>query len=246
MLTSLHAPANVVVVGSTGGIGAALTEKLSAHPNLGTLHTIARRDDDHRRLNAIHHLADITDESAVKRAADDIAAAGPIDLAIVATGLLHRSDGIAPEKSLKELAPDALASVFETNCIGPAVVAKHLLPLMRKHEKTVFAAISARVGSISDNRLGGWVSYRASKAALNMVLKTLAIEHARRWPESIVAGLHPGTVDTALSKPFSKRVEPDRLFTPAHAASCLLDVIDRLVPGDSGNTFAWDGARIPF
>ena len=117
---------------------------------------------------------------------------------------------------------------------------------MRKGEKSVFAALSARVGSIADNRLGGWVSYRASKAALNMVLKTLSIEHARRWPESVIVGLHPGTVDSALSRPFNKRVEAGKLFTPERAARQLLDVINVLAPADTGYTYAWDGKRIPF
>ena len=117
---------------------------------------------------------------------------------------------------------------------------------MRKKSKTVFAALSARVGSISDNRLGGWYAYRASKAALNMLLKTLAIEYARRYPESIVAGLHPGTVDTGLSRPFTRRTPEGRLFPAERSARHLLSVIDGLRPEDSGGVYAWDGQRIEY
>jgi NAD(P)-dependent dehydrogenase (short-subunit alcohol dehydrogenase family) len=124
------------------------------------------------------------------------------------------------------------------------MVAKHFLPLLRKGRKTVFAALSARVGSISDNRLGGWSSYRASKAALNMLLRTLAIEHARKWPDSVVVALHPGTADTALSKPFSSRVPAERLFSPSRSAGYLLGVIDDLKPSTTGGFFAWDGTPI--
>jgi NAD(P)-dependent dehydrogenase (short-subunit alcohol dehydrogenase family) len=126
------------------------------------------------------------------------------------------------------------------------MVAKHFLPRLRTGHKTVFAALSARVGSISDNRLGGWASYRASKAALNMLLKTLALEHSRRWPDSVIVGLHPGTVDTALSKPFSSRVPAERLFEPSQSARYLLGVIDDLTPTATGGFFAWDGTPIDY
>ena len=137
-----------------------------------------------------------------------------------------------------------MARSFSVNAIGPALVAQAFLPLMAKDNKTVFAALSARVGSISDNRLGGWYSYRASKAALNQYLRTAAIEQRRRWPQCVVVGLHPGTVDTPLSKPFQKNVPKDGLFTPSQSAERLLDVIDRLQPADTGHLFAYDGNRI--
>lgn len=246
MLDSLHRPASIAVVGSSGGIGAALVRQLADDESVETIHALSRSGNDALPGKATHHFIDITDEDSVRRAADAVAESGPLDVMITATGMLHQGTEIAPEKAMRELSPDALAAVFAANCIGPAIVAKYFLPLMRKGEKSVFAALSARVGSIEDNRLGGWVSYRASKAALNMVLKTLSIEHARRWPESVVVGLHPGTVDTALSRPFSKRVEPDRLFTPERAARQLLAVVDGLAAADTGYTFAWDGKRIPF
>ena len=153
----------------------------------------------------------------------------PLDLVIVATGLLHAEDGFGPEKSLRDLDADALARSYAVNTIGPALVAKHFLPLMRRDGKSVFAALSARVGSISDNGVGGWYGYRAAKAALNQMLKTASIEHARRWPEGVVVGLHPGTVDTGLSKPFQRNVADGKLFDAAYSAGAMLDVLDGLV-----------------
>jgi NAD(P)-dependent dehydrogenase (short-subunit alcohol dehydrogenase family) len=130
------------------------------------------------------------------------------------------------------------------NAIGPALVAKHFLPLLARGRSTAFAALSARVGSISDNRLGGWYGYRASKAALNMLIKTLSIELARTRPEAVCVALHPGTVDTRLSGPFQRSVAPDQLFTPEVSGRHLLRVLERLVPSDSGGCFAWNGKAI--
>jgi len=140
----------------------------------------------------------------------------------------------------------ALEKVLRINTVGPSLVAKHFLPLLQKDSKSVFACLSARVGSIEDNRLGGWYAYRASKAALNMILKTLSIELARSNPNAICVGLHPGTVDTALSMPFQGNVKPDKLFTPGKSASALLSVVNRLRQTDTGKCFAWNGEVIPY
>ena len=129
--------------------------------------------------------------------------------------------------------------------IGPALVAQAFLPKLAKNKKTIFAALSARVGSISDNRLGGWHSYRASKAALNMLIKNFSIEVARKNKQAIIVGLHPGTVDSRLSKPFQKNVKPEHLFSADYSAKKLLQVIDQLTVKDSGGCFAWDGKKIP-
>ena len=246
MFTSLSRPANVVVIGASGGIGSALTARLAADPSVGIVYAASRSAPVNLPDPVVYHPIDTTDENSVLRAATEIGARAPLDLVIVATGILHDGDDLMPEKSMRDLSPGSMATVFATNCTGPAIVAKHFLPRMRKGAKTVFAALSARVGSISDNRLGGWLSYRASKAALNMALKTLSIEHARRFPESIVVGLHPGTVATGLSRPFSSRVEPGKLFTPDQAAGYLLAVIDSLEVSDTGNTYAWDGNKVPY
>jgi NAD(P)-dependent dehydrogenase (short-subunit alcohol dehydrogenase family) len=143
------------------------------------------------------------------------------------------------------MTPEHLLRDYRINTVGPALVMKHFAPLMLREQRAVFAALSARVGSISDNRLGGWHSYRASKAALNMLLRNLAVELGRSHPQAVVAGLHPGTVDTGLSRPFQKGVADGKLFAPAYSAERLLAVLDGLTPADSGGVFAWDGARIP-
>jgi NAD(P)-dependent dehydrogenase (short-subunit alcohol dehydrogenase family) len=162
---------------------------------------------------------------------------------IVATGLLH-AQRVAPERSNSALDAAQLLRLYAVNAVGPALIAKHFLPLLPRAEPSVFAALSARVGSIGDNRLGGWHSYRASKAALNMLIRTMAIELKRTRPDAILVGLHPGTVDTKLSKPFQRGVPEGRLFTPDESAKHLLAVVDGLGPQDSGGVFAWDGTRI--
>ena len=188
---------------------------------------------------------DLGDEASIAESIARATSDAPLDLVIVATGILHR-DALQPEKSMRELDADSMMDLLRVNTIGPALIAKHALPLMRRGHKSVFAALSARVGSIGDNRLGGWASYRMSKSALNMMLRTLAIEQARKLPDSIVVALHPGTVDTGLSKPFTARVPQSRLFAPGQAAGHLLDVIEELTPDDTGGFFAWDGSRIGY
>lgn len=239
LLTTFHPRPNVAIIGASGGIGSALVDLLSADEAMHSITAFARSMSE-------PDFIDITDEDSVARAAELAAANGPLDLVLVATGILHNDEGIQPEKSLRDISRATMEEVFLVNAIGPALVAKHFLPKMRKGAKTVFAALSARVGSISDNYLGGWSSYRASKAALNMLLKTASIEHARRFPDSIVAGLHPGTVDTRLSQPFARNVPANSLFTPEFAAQKLVSVVDGLVASDTGKLFAWDGARIEF
>ena len=168
----------------------------------------------------------------------------PPELVLVATGVLTLTDGTGPEKTYRQLDAATMAEILAINTIGPALVAKHMLPLLRRDRRTVFAVLSARVGSISDNRLGGWHSYRASKAALNMLMKTFAIELARTHPLAVVVGLHPGTVDTALSTPFQRGVPADKLFNPQQSAQALLDVIEHSGPADSGSVFDWRGERV--
>ena len=158
---------------------------------------------------------------------------------------LHDGEALRPEKTWRALEGVALERVYQVNAIGPALVAKHFLPLLARDRKSVFAALSARVGSISNNQLGGWHAYRASMAALNMLLRTFAIEPAWRNPRAACVGLHPGTVDSRLSAPFQANVPEGKLFTPGFAASRLLDVLDRVTPEDSGKVFAWDGEIIP-
>jgi NAD(P)-dependent dehydrogenase (short-subunit alcohol dehydrogenase family) len=224
---------SAVVVGASGGIGAAVADGLAASGRFATIHRLSR---------SVTGL-DLEDEASIAAAAGRIADGPAPVLIFVATGVLHH--GEAPERSFRAMTAEHLLRDYRVNTVGPALVAKHFLPLLPRDRRAVFAALSARVGSIGDNRLGGWHSYRASKAALNMIVRNLAIEMARSHPHAIVAGLHPGTVSTGLSEPFQKGVSPEALFTPAASAGYLLGVLDGLTPGDSGGVFAWDGARIP-
>lgn len=234
------------VLGASGGIGAALVAELLASGRYDTIHA-GSRSPMPTTSGVMPFSFDLTDESTIAKAAAAIAATGPLDLIIIATGALQdTATGMAPEKSFRAIDPAVMAQVFAINTIGPALIAKHFLPLLPRARRCVLAAISARVGSIGDNRLGGWHSYRASKAALNMLIANFAIEAQRRNPQAMAVALHPGTVDTALSAPFQTGVAPDHLFTPHYSASCLLRVIDTLTPADNGGLFAWDGARIPF
>lgn len=244
-LDHLKDGANVVIAGASGGIGAEFVRQLSASPRIGRVFALYREPPASAAAGVENLACDLTDEGSIRAAADAVAAHGPVDAVIVASGLLHRGD-IQPEKTLRSIDAESMLEVFRVNTIGPVLLAKHFLPLLRRDARTLFAALSARVGSITDNRLGGWASYRASKAALNMLLRTAAIEHRRRWPETVVVALHPGTVDTPLSSPFQGRVPEGKLFTPAFAVERLLDVLNGLDAADSGGFFAWDGQPIEF
>ena len=233
------------MVGAAGGIGSALVRLLSDDERVSVVHALTRSPGYPVDGKVWHCSVDITQEATIQNAAERVTAAAPLDLVIVATGILHRDD-IKPEKSMRDLDAHTMTEVLAVNAIAPALLAKHFLPRMNRSGKTVFASLSARVGSIGDNRLGGWASYRASKAALNMLLKTLAIEQARSRPESIVAALHPGTVDTPLSAPFQSRVGQGKLFTPDAAANYLLEDSDTLGPPVSAGFFAWDVSAIDY
>jgi NAD(P)-dependent dehydrogenase (short-subunit alcohol dehydrogenase family) len=223
-----------MIFGTRGGIGAALADALEQDPNYAQVIRL------HRESNP---LFDIMDEASIADAAASLAGTyPPISMVIVATGVLHSTQK-GPEKSLRELDPDWMMENFRINAVGPALVAKHFLPIMAKQGPICFAALSARVGSISDNRLGGWHSYRASKSALNMFIRNIAIEWQRKNPQSIVVALHPGTVETALSAPFKGNPAHER-FTPARAAGDMLNVLHGLKPEQSGQIFAYDGSLI--
>jgi NAD(P)-dependent dehydrogenase (short-subunit alcohol dehydrogenase family) len=234
-----------MVFGATGGIGAALIQAIGADERCGTLYAGARRDWVPTAPKVKGFRFDLDDEPSIEAAVRDAAADGPLHLVLVATGVLH-TERMQPEKTWRSLSADALRRSFEINALGPALIAKHVLGKLASGDKAVFAALSARVGSIGDNRLGGWHAYRTSKAALNMLLKTLAIELAVRNRTAICVGLHPGTVDTSLSQPFQANVERQKLFSPASSAEHLLRVIDALTPARSGRVIAWDGSEIPY
>lgn len=222
------------VIGASGGIGAALCDKLEG---IGTeVHRFSRR-------GAGHIPVDLTDETSIVAAANAVRDIGSFDLVFVASGYLHQK-GEGPEKDWRHLDASELAKNFAINAAGPALVAKHFLPLLPRAGRAGFAALSARVGSISDNRLGGWYGYRASKAALHQIVRTLSVELARKRPDAFCVALHPGTVDTGLSKPFQGSVPEGKLFSPDYSAAQLLSVLKSLEPADSGRIFAWDGKQI--
>jgi NAD(P)-dependent dehydrogenase (short-subunit alcohol dehydrogenase family) len=223
-----------LVIGAQGGIGGALAAALEAEGRWRRVIGLSRRGDP---------PLDITEEASVEAVAARVAEEAPdLALVIVATGFLHDSR-FGPEKGWKQLDAAHMAKAFAVNAIGPALLMKHLLPRLRRDGPALFAALSARVGSIGDNRLGGWTSYRASTAALNMIVRNVAIEWGRTRPGAIVVAVHPGTVDTALSRPFGgeRKGRP-----PAVAAADILRVVDALAQADSGTFVAYDGARLPW
>lgn len=246
-LPTFESGLNAVVIGASGGIGSALIDRLIEHDDVAHVVACSRRALawDHAKLR--HHRLDLEDEGTIADAAESTKSElGSVDLVIVATGLLHEGEHLGPEKTWRALNAENLAQVYRINTIGPALIAKHFLPLLARDRKSVFAALSARVGSIGDNGLGGWHAYRASKAALNMLIKNFAIELGRRNAGAICVGLHPGTVDTGLSQPFQANVPEGKLFSPDFVADRLLRVVDGLETSDSGRQFAWDGQAIPY
>lgn len=234
---------NIVVVGSSGAIGTALTKQLATRYPSAELHAFSQKAIETSLEHVMSHPINYSDENSLRESAKLATRERPIDLMFIATGILHAKN-LMPEKSLQELSAEKFSQVITANTLLPALLAKHFLPQMNKQNRSVFAALSARVGSISDNHLGGWYSYRASKAALNMIIKSAAIEIRRLNKKAIVVCLHPGTVDSSLSKPFQRHVDKRKLFTPEHSASYLLNVMNNLTPEHSGKCFAWDGKEI--
>jgi NAD(P)-dependent dehydrogenase (short-subunit alcohol dehydrogenase family) len=251
---SFARPANALVTGASRGIGLALVQALLGDSPQLNVFAVSRHSSEDNALGTIAadqsarlYLVDmdVTREASVSSAAAAVSKmTDQIDLIINCAGLLHDGADMRPEKRLAEVSVTNLQRSFAVNAIGPLLVAKHFHSLLPRRQRAVFANLSARVGSIGDNRLGGWYSYRASKAAQNMLTKNLSIELRRSARGIICIALHPGTVDTTLSQPFQDRVPPQRLFSPSVAARQLLKVIDELKPADNGCFFDWDGQRI--
>ncbi|MFM7377785.1 MAG: SDR family NAD(P)-dependent oxidoreductase [Erythrobacter sp.] len=241
--TPIRVPTTACVFGASGGIGRALCEALAA-AGCERIYAGSRSGAGPQGAAFQGFSFDLEDEASIAAAAAMMRARPP-EWVIVASGVLTLPDGTGPERSYKRLEADIMAQVFALNTIGPALIAKHLLPLMPRGRGFTFAALSARVGSISDNRLGGWHSYRASKAALNMLLKNFALEMARTHPDSVIVGLHPGTVDSTLSAPFQSGLAEGQLTAPDAAAANLLGVLARLTPAHSGRVFDFRGEEVP-
>jgi len=224
-----------VVLGATGGIGAALVDALKNSLNASAMTQVIALGRSTRPS------FDLTDENSIMTCAQWVSQQGTPRLIIDATGMLHTSEH-QPEKALSQINPTQMLQSFAINAVGPALLMKHFLPLLPRTGKAVFASLSAKVGSIGDNELGGWYSYRASKAALNQLVKTAAVELKRRAPQAICVSLHPGTVDTKLSNPFSKtglNVRP-----PQEAAMDLVQVLDQLTNAQTGGFFDYKGQII--
>ncbi len=233
---------NIAIIGASGAIGNAFIDHLSQQTE-SNIYAFSRSDKTSSQNNVKSGHIDFSDEQTIIDAANSIPDDINLDLTIVASGILH-GEGFGPEKSMRDLDPEIMHKVFHDNTFGPMLVAKHFLPKIHKDEQSIFAALSARVSSISDNYLGGWYSYRASKTALNMMIKTASIEMARRYKKSIIVGIHPGTVDSDLSEPFQSNVEEGKLFTPEFSTGKMLEVLNGLEPEDTGKLFAWDGKEI--
>jgi NAD(P)-dependent dehydrogenase (short-subunit alcohol dehydrogenase family) len=221
-----------LVIGSGGAIGSALAEALRADPRCASVLALSRQTDP---------PIDYAREASIAAAAQVLRAHAPVHVVIVATGVLHTA-AAQPEKRLADLQLASMEEVFRLNTFGPALVLRHFAPLLDR-QRSVMGFLSAKVGSIGDNRLGGWYSYRASKAALNMLVKTASIELRRTHPGAAVVALHPGTVKSALSRPF----RGDEIGREAAlAAGEMWQVLQGLGAEDSGRFVAYDGQSLPW
>jgi NAD(P)-dependent dehydrogenase (short-subunit alcohol dehydrogenase family) len=242
-----------LVIGASRGIGLEFVRQLLAMPQVERVYAACRQPEQASELQQLgvdNRLVilpmDVTAESSITTAMEQIKAqTAQLNFVVNCAGVLH--DGaLQPEKSLRQIDADRLLQYFQVNSIGSILLAKHLLPFFKHDRPSLFATISAKVGSISDNQLGGWYGYRASKAALNMFLKTASIEYKRSSPKTIITMLHPGTTDTQLSEPFQKMVPPEKLFSTERTVRQLLEVLSQRSTQDSGEFFSWNGDRLPW
>jgi len=247
--------ANVLVVGASGGIGLGFVQALLPNPQVARIYATYRQPQSAAALfelgqkhpDRLSCLAlELTDEAQVAAGIHQIQAqVKQLHLVINCVGLLHAGP-LQPEKSLQQINPEHLLQYFQVNSIGGILLAKHLQPLLKHSDRNLFATISAKIGSIGDNHLGGWYGYRASKSALNMLIRTAAIEYGRKSPKTVLVLLHPGTTDTRLSQPFQRNVPQEKLFPVGRTVSQLLAVLAALTIEDSGQFFSWDGSRLPW
>lgn len=243
-------PTAALIVGAGQGIGLEFVRQLLQREDISRLYATYRNLQTELLAIADSRLSclpmDITDEAQIAAVVKTIQTETKALHAVInCVGVLH--DGpMQPEKSLRQLKAEQLLHYFHVNSIGAVLVAKHVQPLLKHSDRALLATISAKIGSIGDNQLGGWYGYRASKAALNMFMRTTAIEYKRTCPRAIVVTLHPGTTDTQLSQPFQRNVPPEKLFSVDRTVKQLLAVLDQLQERDSGEFFSWDGSRLPW
>jgi NAD(P)-dependent dehydrogenase (short-subunit alcohol dehydrogenase family) len=233
---------SVAIIGSSGAIGRAFLDAYIADKEISNIYSISRTEVELNDERIIHINIDVTDEVSVKAAASKIGE-NRLDKLIVATGILH-TELFGPEKSIKDIKIENFVKIFSVNAFGPALIGKYFLPLMKKDKKSIAAFLSARVGSISENKLGGWYAYRASKSALNQIIKNFSIESKRTNPTGIIIGLQPGTVKSKLSEPFQKNVKKGKLLLPKDSVKSLIRVIESVMQNDSGKIFDWKGEEI--
>lgn len=246
---------NALIVGANRGIGLGLVKRSLQDEQISTLYATYRQAEAAVELLSLAEAVgdrliclpmDTTNEMQISQGIEQIRAkTKQLHLVIHCVGILHDT-ALQPEKSLRQVTSEQLTQYFQINSIGAVLLAKHLLPVLRHSDRSVFASISAKLGSIGDNQLGGWYGYRASKAALNMLMRTVAIEYGRTSPKTIVVTLHPGTTNTRLSQPFQKNVPSEKLFSVDRTVTQLLTVIENLTEADSGQFFSWDGSRLPW
>ncbi|MBF2055789.1 MAG: SDR family NAD(P)-dependent oxidoreductase [Cyanobacterium sp. T60_A2020_053] len=246
---------NVLIVGATQGIGFGFVQQLINDSHINKIYATYRNTNNASQLLAMANnfpdklqclQGDVTQESNIINIIESIKTdTNNLHLVINCVGVLHE-DNLQPEKSLKYINTENLLRYFTVNSIPTVLFAKHLLPLFKHQEGSIFACISAKVGSIEDNRLGGWYGYRASKSALNMFIKNISIEYSRVSKKTIVVALHPGTTDTNLSQPFQNNVPPEKLFSVQRCTQQLLTIINNLTIDDHGKFFSWEGAVLPW
>ena len=232
----------IIVIGGSGGIGSAFVRYLSEKSKDEIITTYSRHEPEEKLTNVSYYKLDVTNENAVESFCDRL---GDVRVFINAVGFLH-NDSFSPEKSTRQISRDYFMSSMMVNALPTLLFSRYLSRKLRHKQPAVFATVSARVGSIEENYLGGWYSYRASKAALNQVLKTLSIEWRRNLPNVCVAALHPGTTDTALSRPFQKNVPEGQLFSAEQSVAYMMSVIETLKPELSGKFWSFDGTELPW
>jgi len=239
-------PIRAIIIGARGGVGQAFVDAIAKSSKHNQVWATSTTDTANSGLGHYISQLDITNEASLARFTTQLKTENYVpNLVINCSGVLHTNE-YGPERSWRHLDIDVMRKVFDVNTFGVGLLGKHLLPLFKREGRGVFASLSARVGSIGDNRLGGWYSYRASKAAQNMIIKGLSIEAGMKWRDLICVALHPGTVDTDLSKPFSRSVPAHKLFDRHTACQHLCQVIEQLTPADTGRFLAWDGQPIEY